>query len=87
MHVFLGVIPSGKGRNGGRVKGGGLADRRRGHCTPVVSTRQVPQPRSNMAGAGALFSCSLHLGYLIRGHGHTTHHLLQAHLRLLYYLG
>lgn len=82
MHVVLGVIPNGKGRKGLGPAGVAIVPAR-------SSTREKgprdpgPQPRSNRwRAAGALFSCSLHLRYLIRGSTHPPPTWLQAHLRL-----
>lgn len=72
MHVVLGAVPSGK-----EVVG----DHRCGHVpTRFVSvagraTRTTPSPDPTWRAAGALFSCSLHLQYLVRGSAHHQHPL------------
>ena len=74
MQVVLGAVPSGKGR-----MGLGTAD-------VAVYLRDfpglAPAPIQQWREAGALFSCSLHLRYLIRGARTTPPTPLQAHLRL-----
>lgn len=61
--LVLGVVPSGKGRK--RLGTAGVA---------MYLRAKSPSPDPTWREAGALFSCSLHLRYLIRGSTH-QHHL------------
>lgn len=84
MHVVLGVVPSGKGRKGLGPPGVAIVPARFSmrERDPGTQRPRPPSPDPTWRAAGALFSCSLHLRYLIRGSTHPPPTWLQAHLRL-----